>query len=57
VSIWEPFLKILYPVTPTLSVEAVQEKDSVVDAVVVLVRPVGTDGGVVSEEPDEVVVA
>jgi hypothetical protein len=47
----------LYPVTPTLSVEAVQEKDSVVDAVVVLVRPVGTVGGVVSEEVEEPVVA
>ncbi len=44
----DPARNILYPVTPTLSVLAVQDKEMVVDVVPVANRPVGTDGGVVS---------
>ena len=37
-----------YPVTPTLSVEAVQVRDTVVGEVAVAARLVGTDGANVS---------
>jgi hypothetical protein len=48
---WTPFLKTLYPVTPTLSVEAVQERDAVDVAVPDTERPEGTEGAVVSLPP------
>jgi hypothetical protein len=37
-----------YPVTPTLSVEAVQDNATLLFVVPVTVAPVGADGGVVS---------
>jgi hypothetical protein len=43
-----PFLKILYPVTPTLSVLAVQEIEAVLVVVPVTVRPVGVLDAVTS---------
>ena len=40
--------KIRYPVTPTLSVDAVQDSETVVEVVAVTARVVGAVGGVVS---------
>ena len=48
VPIWTPPPYILYPVTPTLSVLAVQERLIEETPVTVPVRPVGIEGGVVS---------
>lgn len=48
---WPPLL-ILYIETPTLSVEAVQLRLIAVWDTAVAVRLVGTDGGVVSDEPN-----
>jgi hypothetical protein len=39
---------MVYPDTPRLSVEAVQERETVLEVVEETVRPVGIDGGVVS---------
>ena len=45
---WVPLRYILYPATPTLSVEAVHEKEAVEEVITPSERPVGTVGGVVS---------
>ena len=47
----EPLRKILYPATPTLSVEAVQLRSIWDEDIVVAVNPVGIVGGVVSVVP------
>ena len=49
VPIWVPPLYILYPVTATLSVEAVQERLICDDDMDVAEREVGVEGGVVSD--------
>jgi hypothetical protein len=46
-----PFLKILYPETPTLSVEAVQERLTWFEEIAVAVRLAGTVGAWVSGGP------
>ncbi len=51
VATWVPLRNTLYPVTPTLSVEAVQLRLTWVPDTGVAVRPVGTLGGVVSGVP------
>jgi hypothetical protein len=51
VPIWTPFLKTLYPVTPTLSVEAAHARLTLEDVTLEAETPVGTDGGVVSTAP------
>ncbi len=56
VAICVPPLYILYPATPTLSVEAVHERLICEDEADVAVRPVGVDGAVVSDD-DAFVVA
>jgi hypothetical protein len=48
-------LKIRYPVTPTLSVEAVQDSETVVEVVAMTMRFVGGVGGVVSTTGGSVV--
>ena len=48
VAICEPFLNTLYPATPTLSVDALQERSISLEEMVAAVRPWGCDGGVVS---------
>jgi len=48
VAIWVPPLNTLYPATPTLSVEVVQERLICEEDTAVAVRPVGTVGGEVS---------
>ncbi len=48
VAIWLPPLNTLYPVTPTLSVDAVQARLICEEEIGVAVRLVGTVGGVVS---------
>ena len=45
---WTPPLYILYPATPTLSVDAVQERETLEVVTLVAERFVGTVGGVVS---------
>ncbi len=45
---WTPFLKILYPVTATLSVELDQVKSICEEEITVVVSPEGTLGAVVS---------
>ena len=45
---WEPFLKILYPVTATLSEEADHASVTLEDVVRVIERPIGVVGGAVS---------
>ena len=52
----EPPLYILYPVTPTASVEAVHEIVAPVEVIPLEDNPVGTVGGVVSLLPPAVVV-
>jgi hypothetical protein len=48
-------LKMRYPVTPTLSVDAVQDSETVVEVVAVTMRFVGGVGGVVSTTGGSVV--
>jgi hypothetical protein len=45
---WTPFLKIRYPVTATLSVEAVHDRFTLEDVTLEAETPVGAEGGVVS---------
>lgn len=45
---WVPFRYMRYPLTATLSVEAVQERLIWVEEIEVVVREVGVEGGVVS---------
>ena len=52
-----PPLYILYPATPTLSVEAFQESEAVEVVVPVTLRFAGTEGGVVSAATDTITCA
>jgi hypothetical protein len=45
---WTPFLKNLYPATPTLSVEAFHASLTLEDVRLEADTPVGTEGGVLS---------
>ncbi len=51
VPICEPLRYILYPDTPTLSLEAVHDMEAVVWVTLESVGVPGTDGGVASEPP------
>ena len=45
---WTPFLKNLYPTTPTLSVEATHARLTLEDVTLETERPVGVEGAVLS---------
>ena len=55
IAVAPPSRKTLYPATERLSVEAVHERLITVALAAVAVKPVGTDGGVVSGAPASVV--